>query len=205
MASATGQKWTHLSLEKKVEVIRKSKDNPSIGIRALAEIFQCSKTQISAIRNLSLPLTSQMPPLVKKTRSSDINDSLYEWYSCACSKNIYPYRPQLIQKAREIAKCLGKYDFVGTNGWLDKWKQRYHIRKVTICGESGDVSGATVASWKERLPEILQRNVYNLNETGCFWRALPNRGFIEKGKWREQKQVEVYDWVISECLWKCME
>ena len=130
-----------------------------------------------------------MPPLVKKTRSSkysDINNSLYEWYSLACSKNIYPDGPQLIEKAREIAKCLGKHNFVGTNGWLDKWKQRYHIRKVTICGESGDVSGATVASWKERLPEILQgyekRNVYNLDETGCFWRALPNRGFIEKGK-----------------------
>ena len=37
MASVTGQKRTHLSLEKKVEVIRKSKDNPSIGLRALAE------------------------------------------------------------------------------------------------------------------------------------------------------------------------
>ena len=49
MASVTGQKRTHLSLEKKVEVIRKSKDNPSIGLRALAEIFQCSKTQICAI------------------------------------------------------------------------------------------------------------------------------------------------------------
>ena len=48
MASVTGQKRTHLSLEKKVEVIRKSKDNP-IGLRALAEIFQCSKTQICAI------------------------------------------------------------------------------------------------------------------------------------------------------------
>ena len=49
MASVTGQKRTHLSLEKKVEVIRKSKDNPSIGLCALAEIFQCSKTQICAI------------------------------------------------------------------------------------------------------------------------------------------------------------
>lgn len=49
-----------------------------------------------------------------------------------------------------------------------------------ICGESGDVSGVTVDSWKERLPEICKDytadNIWNLDETGCFWRALPDRG-----------------------------
>ena len=40
--------------------------------------------------------------------------------------------------------------------------------------------------WKERLPEILRgydkKNVYNLDETGCFWKALSQQGFAEKGK-----------------------
>ena len=48
------------------------------------------------------------------------------------------------------------------------------------------MSGVTVSSWKERLPEIVRgydkKNIYNLDETGCFWRALPERGFVEKGK-----------------------
>ena len=60
------------------------------------------------------------------------------------------------------------------------------MRKVAICGESGDVSGETVASWKERLPEILrgyeERDIYNLDEMGCFWRALPDHGLAQKGK-----------------------
>ena len=60
------------------------------------------------------------------------------------------------------------------------------MKRVTICGESGDVCGDTVTSWKERLPEILRgydkRDVFNLDETGCFWRALPDRGFGQKGK-----------------------
>ena len=54
------------------------------------------------------------------------------------------------------------------------------------CGESGDVQEETVVSWKERLPELLRgykkEDIYNLDETGCFWRALPDRGFGEKGK-----------------------
>ena len=40
-------------------------------------------------------------------------------------------------------------------------------------------------SWKERLPELLQRyareNIWNLNEMACFWRALPDHGFGKKG------------------------
>ena len=46
------------------------------------------------------------------------------------------------------------------------------------------VCGETVASWKERLPELLEgysaENIWNLDETGCFWHALPEHGFGKK-------------------------
>ena len=36
----------------------------------------------------------------------------------------------------------------------------------------------------ERLPELLEgyeaNNVWNLDETGCFWKALPEKGFGQK-------------------------
>ena len=55
-----------------------------------------------------------------------------------------------------------------------------------MIGESGDVVGETIDSWKERLPEIVhgysKEDIWNLNETGIFWQALPDRGFSEKGK-----------------------
>ena len=111
---------------------------------------------------------SQMLRLVKKKRFSkfsDVNEALYRWYCMAWSKNIYPCGPQLSTKAKEIAARLGVPNFEGTNGWLEKWKRRYNVRKVTVSGESGDVSGVTVSAWKERLPEIL-RGYDNLDETG---------------------------------------
>ena len=41
-------------------------------------------------------------------------------------------------------------------------------------------------SWKECLPEILQgykrENIWNLDETGCFWLGLPDKRFSLKGK-----------------------
>ena len=46
--------------------------------------------------------------------------------------------------------------------------------------------GVIVDSWKERLPEILQgykkEDIWNLDETVCFWWALPDKGFSQKGK-----------------------
>ena len=94
--------------------------------------------------------------------------------------------PQIAEKGRQIAAALGKPEFKGSNGWLEKWKKCYNLTQFSICGESGTVSGETVDSWKERLPEILQgykkENILNLDETGCFWKALPDRGFGQRGK-----------------------
>ena len=57
---------------------------------------------------------------------------------------------------------------------------------MTISGESVDESGLTVDSWKERLPEIVQgysnEDIWNLDESGVFWKALPDKGFGQKVK-----------------------
>ncbi len=52
---------------------------------------------------------------------------------------------------------------------------------MKISGESGDVEGVTIDSWKERLPELVEGystdDIWNMDETGLFWRALPDKGF----------------------------
>ena len=63
---------------------------------------------------------------------------------------------QLCEKGKQIAEHLGIPNFRTSNGWLDRWKKRYNVKKMKITGESGDVSGETVDSWKERIPELLQ-------------------------------------------------
>ena len=100
--------------------------------------------------------------------------------------NIFPGGPQLIEKAKQIAERLGKSDFKGSNGWLEKWKKRFNVKMVKVCGESGDVSGDTIESWLERLPELVdgyqKENIWNMDETGVFWKALPDRGFGGEAK-----------------------
>ena len=169
-----------------------------MSIRELGEQFDCGKTQIAkilkskeSILSLYESNSSGSRVLANKTcgqqsEYADINKSLYNWYSLACSKNIFPMDPQLIEKANQIATCLGKHEFKGSSGWLEKWKKRYNIKQLQINGESGDVQGPTVDSWKERLLELVagysRDDIWNIDETGLFWKALPDRGFGVKGK-----------------------
>ena len=186
---ASKPKKQFLSLKKKVEVIRAAEENRGISIRELGERFNCGKTQIAKILKDKESLLSLYSRNISSTRVitggrkseyDEINKTLYDWYTLACSKNVFPAGPQLIEKAKQIAAALGKPEFKGSRGWLDKWKKRYNIKNFRICGESGDVQGSTVDSWKERLPQVLagfsMNDIWNFDETGLFWKALPDRG-----------------------------
>ena len=186
------KKRNYLSLEKKVEVINYVRKNPGVSSRSLSEIFQCGKTQIAHILKEKESLLSMYESSASGKRVhvskrvsefAEVNIALYEWYSLACSKNIYPGGTQLTEKAKDIAKRLGKSDFKGSRGWLDKWKKRYNVKRLSI---NEDVRGETVDSWKERLPEIIQgyakEDIWNMDEAGVFWQALPEHGFGQKWK-----------------------
>ena len=161
-----------------MEVLNYAEKNKSVGIRGLAEIFECGKTQISCILKSRESITEMYEANLsndtlkssKRSRTSeyaDINEALHKWFTLAHSRNIFPDGSQLREKARQIAEQLGYHTtvnddsgddlgsdtgskkFQGSNGWLDRWKRRYNIRQITVSGESGDVSGVTVDSWKE--------------------------------------------------------
>ena len=123
---ATARKRVHLSINKKVEVIKYAAGHPGVGVRAIGEHFKVSKTQVSDIlkNNESIQtafesnVATHQKPRISKFAS--VNEALYEWFRMACVKNIYPSGPQLIAKAKEIATRLGIDGFEGSSGWLTK-------------------------------------------------------------------------------------
>jgi hypothetical protein len=55
-----------------------------------------------------------------------------------------------------------------------------------VCGESACVSQDTVQDWKDKLSDIIEgysaRDIYNMDETGLFFRALPDNTLSVKGE-----------------------
>ena len=92
----------------------------------------------------------------------------------------------LQEEALLIAEKLGIRGFTASNGWLQRFKQRYNLQKMAIAGEDGDVSNETLESWNEHVREITRgwspENVWNMDETGSFWRGLPDTSLKEKGR-----------------------
>ena len=180
-------------------MIKASEKVPKPTIRKLAEEFNCGKTQISTILQNKHEIldmyetnaSSEIYHTRKRIRDSKfgkMNDLLYQWYRKVVSRNIYPDGPLLKEKAKQIVNHLGYTDdsFSASNGWLESWKKRHNVKQVVVSGEAGEVRGETVSSWKEWLPEIINgynaKDIWNLDETGCYWQALPEKGFGEKGK-----------------------
>ena len=183
-----------LTLKEKFELIQQSK---SLKATELAALYGCGKTQVYSVlknkakvidlyessleKNVSLSTRRQ-----KKSPNGELNELLYEWYQLALSKNVVPDGPTLMEQAKAIAQRLHIDGFKASNGWLQKWKTSHNLKFRTVSRESGEVSVSTTQSWKEHLPEILEgyeeKNIFNMDETGCFWKALPEKGFAEKGK-----------------------
>ena len=69
---------------------------------------------------------------------------------------------------------------------VGEFSQKTSDRFNELCGESRDVNSETIEEWVAKLPSIIQgygpENIANGDETGLFFRALPNKSLYLKGK-----------------------
>ena len=122
-------------------------------------------------------------------KSKPINDILYSWFKKCESSGIYVNGPLLKEESMSIKQSLNLPEldgFKASEGWLDKWKLSHGVKEKQISDESLDVSQTTVESWMERIKELCkgydQRDILNMDESGCFFKALPAKGLAQKGK-----------------------
>jgi len=91
----------------------------------------------------------------------------------------------LRQKAEDLAKKMGIEKFIVTEGWFRHWKKRENIVYKQTYGEQKDADFSTAENWiKTEWPKIISEytpdNVYNADETGLFYRALPEHTYLFK-------------------------
>ena len=84
--------------------------------------------------------------------------------------------PILKSKAEELARKLGKPEFVATDGWLTRWKVRNQMNFKRTHGEKASVDSEGAEEWISTvLPRLLHQyepeDIYNMDETGVYYRA----------------------------------
>ena len=87
----------------------------------------------------------------------------------------------------EIKKCLNLEklrNFTASNRWLGKWKLSHGVQERKVNCEAGEAREYTVRTCIKRLWELTMDyepvNIWNMDETGSFFKALPEKGLAEK-------------------------
>ncbi len=181
---------TALNLEQKVQVIKISEGGSSA--RSIAE--KLGKTQIQSIlkrkadvlSDYDSNVASETKRKMRKTGNEEIKHLCWEWFCDATARRINVSGPLLKEKALQFANDLKIETFKASDGWLDVFGKSHNIVFGLMSGESEDVDEKVVSDWKEKLPELPKGNatcdIFNMDETGLFYRASSNKTFHLKGK-----------------------
>lgn len=118
--------------------------------------------------------------------AAQIDKICLEWFIRARSQHIPISGPLVKAKAKEVAADLKCDKFSASDGWLQKWRRRHNISFKCISGESADVNQEDVEQFFQKLPAMLlgyeARDVYNADESGLYFRALPDKTLTLKGE-----------------------
>ncbi len=107
-----------------------------------------------------------------------MEDALFIWLNTMLSKHVAVSDMMLTEKAKQFGADLGITDFGYSTGWLKGFKARRGIKSHTYHGESESADMALVQQGRESLQQTLSRfmpdDIYNMDETGLFFRLGPN-------------------------------
>lgn len=74
--------------------------------------------------------------------------------------------------------------FKASDGWLQKFKKRFSVRHLKICGESLSARPDLVPDFQQKLFDIVEAEnlcddqIYNADESGLFWKMFPDKTLV---------------------------
>lgn len=193
-------KRVNLSVKQKVNLINDFKDK-SLKRKELSTKYKIDVSTVSKIikneeKILELAKVSNLKS--KRQRKGDypnVEKALTMWFNDVRSKNAVVTSLMLLNKAKEFSIKLNE-EFEPDTSWLFRWRQRTNIKVGKIHGESKDNDEVAAENFKNSvLPKLLEEYspdcIFNADESGLYYKALPNTTYFVKGEqpkgWKTQK------------------
>lgn len=188
-----------LSIEQKKEIIAKHLEG--VKVMQLARIYETSHSTISTI--LAMKEELMVAKVAKGTSRLNVRGVLFEemenllliWIKKREMVGDTISQSAICQKAKQIYQDLKNKtpgsssevndDFKASRGWFDNFKKRTGIHSVVRYREADSADKAAAKKFVNSFARIiggeyLSQQVFNCNETGLFWKKMPNRTFITK-------------------------
>lgn len=207
------------SLENKIKVVgflESGMSEREIVHQLAADGSFISRSQVNRISNSKVNLINisekkEFRPEAKILKNRvvfpDISQAVYDWFlkmrnpGAGC-KPLPISRTIIRARALHEARVRGIINFKASDGWFYKWRIRFNVGDSTrLFGEAGDVDLATVGPIIEELKRKLaiykRRNIFNMDESGLLYRALPSRTYLSPATDQSRQNVSnIYIHVI---------
>jgi hypothetical protein len=206
-------KLTH---DQRRQILEEYERNPKITQKKLAHWAQQtfnllkspSQSTISAIINKKLlsmsadvAITDQSKKRLSTVSFPDLDEALRIWVLQCEAKRISISGCLIQEKARLLADKLGipkENQPTFSVGWLTKFQARYGFRSLKMSGEAASADEAAITV---KLPEIVEtvkqydiKDVFNMDETGLFYRMAPDRTIASQnlsGSKKEKSRISI--------------
>ncbi|XP_043463005.1 jerky protein homolog-like [Leptopilina heterotoma] len=171
-------------------------------ISSIAKHYNISRTAVGDLkrRKRSLKDVSNLNEIalkrrkvIKRVHNEELERAVLMWYNEKREMGLPLSGPMICEKALFLNDRLnGSEKFKATTGWLDAFKRRYGIKisQEEVIFSSGD---AAVEVCLEFQQFIKDENydlslVFNADESGMFWKSLPNGKEENPQGWRDSKE-----------------
>ncbi|GFN87424.1 tigger transposable element-derived protein 6 [Plakobranchus ocellatus] len=188
--STPSKKRKVLTIDVKLQILA-DVDKKAMTKKEIAAQYDIPHNSLSTLlKNRDKIENNSHEPQRKKPRlatNAAIDEAVLTWFKQTRAINTPTSGPIICEQARIIADKLGVAGFQASNGWLEKFKQRHGIVFKVACGESASVDTTVVEDWKKAtldklLSEYSSSDIFNADETGLFFRCLPNKTHAFKGE-----------------------
>uniref|UniRef100_A0A8C0Z9I1 CENP-B homolog protein 2-like n=1 Tax=Cyanistes caeruleus TaxID=156563 RepID=A0A8C0Z9I1_CYACU len=136
----------------------------------------------------------------KAAKFPELEKALYEWF-VHNQERVNMSGELIVTKGKEFLKKMYPIDtpdFHFSQGWLERFKSRHGIKTYRRFGESGSVNMEVVEnnlqSIREKLNQFAMKDVFNMDETGLFYRLQPDRSLATKqleGKKQDKERLTI--------------
>lgn len=199
MASSSGtlkRKHTFLTIETKIEILNRLEKGESgsslakeygVGKATISDIKKMKNTILNFASKLDSDDGSKLRKTTRTAKDSSLEDAVFLWFSQRRSLGEPVSGPLLCEKALYFNEKLGgPADFKASTGWLKNFKSRHGIRELNVQGEvlSSDIPAAE--TFKTTFLNFVnssgyaREDVYNCDETGINWKALPRKSLASR-------------------------
>jgi len=140
---------------------------------------------------------TEMRTVMRKGHYAGVDDRLREWLAAIehLDHKTVPISFGLLQaEAVEIGRALKLDDFRASRDYLRGFLSRTGIKSVRLHGQGGAVDKEAAERGMEvvqkRLEAYRAEDIFNMDETGLFFRCLPSQSYVSAGARREARGVK---------------